>query len=107
MGRAEIIEKLRKHEQELKAAGVVHLHLHGSYARQTEVKSLSDIDLIAEFDTAKRLTLLDLVAIEKRLNEMLGVPVDLADSATLKEPAQRRAEREAHPRHWQPHTPRI
>jgi predicted nucleotidyltransferase len=48
--RDDVIEKLREHEAELRAAGVVHLRLHGSYARQTQVEALSDVDLIAEFE---------------------------------------------------------
>jgi predicted nucleotidyltransferase len=59
MSRDDVIEKLR--ELELKAAGVVHLRLHGSYARQTQVEASSDIDLIAEFDPKRRYTLIDMV----------------------------------------------
>ena len=33
-----IVAKLREHESELKAAGVEHLFLHGSYARGTAVR---------------------------------------------------------------------
>jgi predicted nucleotidyltransferase len=33
MDRDRAIAKLRKHEPELKAAGIVHLRLHGSLAR--------------------------------------------------------------------------
>jgi hypothetical protein len=38
MDKASIIEKLRDHEDELKAAGVAHLFLHGSYARGTMIR---------------------------------------------------------------------
>jgi hypothetical protein len=37
MDRDQIIAKLREHAPELKAAGVVHLFLHCSYARGTEI----------------------------------------------------------------------
>jgi uncharacterized protein len=33
MDKSTIIAKLREHEGELKAAGIKHLFLHGSYAR--------------------------------------------------------------------------
>ena len=33
MDKSTIIAKLREHESELKAAGIEHLFLHGSYAR--------------------------------------------------------------------------
>ena len=45
-----VIERLRQHEEELKAAGIVHLHVFGSVARD-EASSLSDVDLLADFDT--------------------------------------------------------
>lgn len=95
MSRNEVIQKLKQHEAELRAAGIVHLHLHGSYARATQIEPSSDVDLIAEFDSAKRLTLLDLVGLENRLHELLGVRVDLSDATMLKEPVRQRAQREA------------
>jgi len=39
---------------------------------------MSDVDVIAEFTPGQRLSLLDMVAIENRLTEMLGVRVDLS-----------------------------
>ena len=94
MQRREIIETLRAHRAELCAAGIVHLRLHGSVARG-EASSNSDVDLIAEFEPARRLTLIDMVRLENRLRDVLGVKVDLSPANTLKEPVRRRAEREA------------
>jgi predicted nucleotidyltransferase len=65
--------KLREHAPELKAAGIVHLSLHGSYARGTEIRGSSDVDVIAEFDPRRRFSLVDMVAIENRLTDLLGV----------------------------------
>ncbi len=79
----------------LKAAGVVHLFLHGSYARGTAIRGSSDVDVIAEFDPRRRLSLVDMVAIENRLAELLGVRVDLSPDRTLKEPVRNKAKREA------------
>ncbi|HXR75281.1 MAG TPA: nucleotidyltransferase domain-containing protein [Bryobacteraceae bacterium] len=95
MDRARIIAKLRAHERELKAAGITHLSLHGSYARGTMTPEASDVDIIAEFDPARRLSLLDMVAIENRLADMLGVRVDLSPAKSLKEPVAAKASREA------------
>ena len=95
MDKALIIAKLREHEPELKAAGVEHLFLHGSYARGTAVHELSDVDLIAEFDTAREYSLLDRVRLENRLADMLGVKVDLAPARMLKDDVRERAAREA------------
>ena len=53
------------------------------------------MDVIAEFDPGRRLSLVDMVAIENRLTDLLGVRVDLSPAKTLKEPVRNKAEREA------------
>jgi len=57
MDRSTIIMKLREHEPELKAAGIVRLSLFGSVARGDQTPQ-SDVDLMADFDKSKRYTLL-------------------------------------------------
>ena len=94
MDRDSVITKLREHEPELKAAGIVHLRLHGSLARMAATAS-SDVDLIAEFDSAKHLSLLDMIGLENRLSDLLGTPVDLSPEHTLKQPVAERAARES------------
>ena len=79
-----VIETLRTHEKELRQAGLRSLSLFGSLARgETEMDS--DIDLAAEFDPAARMDLLRLSAVERRIAELLGSPVDL-----LPEPVEKR-----------------
>ena len=95
MDKSTIVAKLREHERELRAAGIEHLFLHGSYARGTAVSEVSDVDVIAEFAPGRRLSLLDMVAIESRLTDMLGIPVDLSPAKGLKEPVAAQASREA------------
>jgi len=95
MDKSTIVAKLREHESELRAAGIEHLFLHGSYARGTAIRKVSDVDVIAEFAPGRRLSLLDMVAIESRLADMLGVRVDLSPAKGLKEPVAARASREA------------
>ena len=95
MDRSTIITKLREHECELKAAGIEHLFLHGSYARGTAIREMSGLDVIAEFAPGRRLSLLDMVAIENRLADMLGVRVDLSPANSLKEPVAAKAARES------------
>jgi hypothetical protein len=95
MDKSTIIAKLREHQGELKAAGIEHLFLHGSYARGTAIRETSDVDVIAEFAPGLRLSLLDMVAIENRLAEMLGVRVDLSPAKGLKEPVAAKASGEA------------
>ena len=78
------IATLRAHEGELRQAGLRSLSLFGSVARGvTEMDS--DIDLAAEFDPAARMDLLQLSAVERRIAELLGSPVDL-----LPEPVEKR-----------------
>ena len=93
MDRNQVIATLRRHAPELKAAGIVHLRLHGSLAR-AEAKP-SDVDLIADFDPEKSLSLLDMVGLENKLSDLLGAPVDLSPAHTLKKPVAERATHEA------------
>jgi len=89
-----VIAKLREHEAELRAAGIVHLRLHGSLVRGTAALT-SDVDLIADFDASKNLSLLDMVGLENRLSDLLGAPVDLSPAHTLKGPIAAKAAIEA------------
>jgi predicted nucleotidyltransferase len=56
---------------------------------------VSDVDVIAEFAPGRRLSLLDMVAIEDHLAGLLGVRVDLSPAKGLKEPVAAKAAREA------------
>ncbi len=94
MDKATVIAKLRAYEPELKAAGIVRLSLFGSVARG-EASSQSDVDLMAEFDASKEFSLLDMVGLENRLADILGVRVDLTSAKALKDRVRERAAREA------------
>jgi uncharacterized protein len=90
MDKGRVIATLREHQAELEAAGVVHLRLHGSVARG-DASDASDVDLIADFDAARKYSLLDRVALENRLAEILGVPVEVSPAAALKDSVRREA----------------
>ena len=94
MDKATVIAKLREYESELKAAGIVRLSLFGSFARG-EASSESDVDLMAEFDSSKQFSLLDMVRLENRLADILGVRVDLTPARALRDGIRERATREA------------
>jgi uncharacterized protein len=94
MKRDEVIATLRAHEPELRAAGVVRLSLFGSTARD-EARVDSDIDLLAAFDDARPLSLLDVIGIENRLADLLGHRVDLIEEGALRPRARQQANREA------------
>jgi uncharacterized protein len=94
MNKSTVIAKLREHEPELKAAGILRLSVFGSVARGDE-SAKSDVDLMAEFDRTKQLSMIDMVGLENRLADILGVPVDLAPAKELKGGIRDRATREA------------
>jgi uncharacterized protein len=89
-----VVQTLRAHELELKAAGIVHLRVFGSVARG-EASPSSDVDLMADLDGSKKFSLLDMSSLENRLSDILQVKVDLALSKSMREPIRRSAEREA------------
>jgi uncharacterized protein len=95
MDKSTIIAALRDHESELRAAGIERLFLFGSYARGTAVSERSDVDLMAEFDRARQLSLLEMVHIQNRIADILGAPVDLAPAQSLKDPVRASVTREA------------
>lgn len=94
MDREEVLTRLRAHQQELEQAGIVHLAIFGSVARD-ESTADSDVDLMGDFDRAKRLNIFDMVGLESRLSEIVGTRVELSDRKMLKQPVKLRAEREA------------
>lgn len=71
-----VIATLRAHEAELRAAGIRHLSLFGSVARG-DAEASSDVDLAAELDPQARIGLFALAALERRLSDLIGRPVDL------------------------------
>ena len=94
MDKSAVVAKLREHEQELRRAGIVRLSLFGSVARGEQTPE-SDVDLMADFDPAKQFSLMELVALENRLADILGARVELTPAKTLKDPIRERIAREA------------
>jgi uncharacterized protein len=94
MDKSTIIAKLREHEPELKAAGIVRLSLFGSVARGDQTPQ-SDVDLMADFDKTKRYTLLTMGRLENRLADLLGTKVDLSAPDWMKDSVRKQALREA------------
>ena len=83
MDKAEALTRLRAHEAELRAMGVTALSLFGSVARG-EAGPDSDVDVAVTLDRDRHLDLLDFATLNLRLQDMLGVKVDL-----ISEPARR------------------
>ena len=83
MQRATALSRLTASEAELRAMGVTALSLFGSVARD-EAGPASDVDIAVKLDDARHLDLIDFAQINLRLQDMLGVKVDL-----VSEPARR------------------
>ena len=83
MNKRDAIKILRRHQADLRSRGIVHAALFGSVARG-ETETDSDIDLAAEFDSAARMDLLQLIALERRITALLGSPVDLLPEPVAK-----------------------
>ena len=94
MDKEQVIATLRAHEPELKAAGITHLHLHGSVVRGEDGPQ-SDVDLAAQFDRKKVRGMLTEIRLKNRLSDILGVEADLADAERLKDVVQENFDREA------------
>lgn len=81
MNQAQVLEQLRGLRAELAEMGVQSLSVFGSLARH-EAMTDSDVDLLIEFNSA--VGLFEYFAVKERLEEALGVRVDLVTSGGLK-----------------------
>jgi len=90
----QVIALLRANEQKLKEAGIIRIRVFGSVARG-DASETSDIDLLAEFDKAKPVSLIGLVRLENWLSDLLGCKVDLVQEGALKTRIRANVEREA------------
>ena len=76
MKRDQVITLLKQHEPEFRNAGVGALFLFGSVARD-QADDASDIDVFFDLARPQGFTLFDLVALQDRMQEILGAKVDL------------------------------
>jgi predicted nucleotidyltransferase len=93
MTREQVLTTLRAHEQQLRDAGIEGLALFGSTARGDQ-RPDSDVDLLASFDATRRLSVLDVVGLQLRIADLLGVKVDLTEEGSLKPRIQKRVQAE-------------
>lgn len=84
MKRDQVLEILAEHKEELKQHGVKSIALFGSVARG-EDSAKSDVDILVEFDQVRnKIGLFAFVRLRRRLEEMLGIRVDLVTPKALK-----------------------
>lgn len=81
MERELALKILRQNQAEIRSFGVKSKALFGSVARGEALPG-SDVDLLVEFD--RPVGLFGLVALQKRLEDLLGCPVDIGTLDSLK-----------------------
>lgn len=74
------------------ASGASEVRVFGSVARGEE-RPGSDVDLLVDLEPGR--TLFDLAALEERLEQLLGRPVQVATARELRDSVRREAERDA------------
>ena len=82
MRRDEIIARIRKHADAIRAEGATELYLFGSAARD-EMGEKSDIDVFVDYDPDSRFSLLNLSGIHLLVMDELGREVDITTKDAL------------------------
>jgi predicted nucleotidyltransferase len=78
-----VIATVRQHADELRKLGIEHVYVFGSLLRG-EASAQSDVDLAIDVAPDADLSLLDLVGLRQRAQDLLGWPVDLVERRMLK-----------------------
>lgn len=78
---SQVLDQINRFKPELEAMGVASLSLFGSVARGDE-RADSDVDFLVEFSGPAGL--FKLLSVQQRLEDLLGVPVDLVTPGGLK-----------------------
>jgi predicted nucleotidyltransferase len=94
MKRDDILEKLKACEGDLRARGVAHAALFGSFARGDD-RPDSDIDILVEIAPEARIGLFQYAGIVHYLEELFPARVDVANREGLKPLVRPGAERDA------------
>ena len=82
MKRSDVVTRLRDHAAELRARGIVSVHLFGSTARD-EAGPESDVDLFLDTDPNRKFSLIDLADVGFLLEDLLGARVDVTTRDSL------------------------
>ena len=94
MDRQEIIARLRENEAALRAQGVAHAALFGSWARGDN-RPDSDIDIMIEIAPDAHIGVWGYVAVVHSIEELFPLPVDVSNSAAQKSHVRPSAQHEA------------
>ena len=91
---ATVLRVLRAHAGPLQQRGLAALWVFGSVVRG-EAGAGSDVDLMAEFDPATKLSLVGLASLRAELSDLLQAPADLVEHNALRPAVREAADREA------------
>ncbi|OAN50475.1 nucleotidyltransferase family protein [Magnetospirillum moscoviense] len=79
----DIVRVLKDHETDFRACGVTRLTVFGSVARGDATED-SDIDLVIDYDSDSRFSLLTLADVQMNATSWLGRKVDVVSRRALK-----------------------
>jgi predicted nucleotidyltransferase len=82
MSSEEIIAKIRRNADAIRALGAGSLYLYGSHARG-EARPGSDVDIFIDRDPAKHFGFIELTELEFLLQDILGADVDVSTRTAL------------------------
>jgi uncharacterized protein len=82
MTRDEIISRIRKHADAIRAEGATSLYLFGSAARE-DMGSTSDIDVFVDYDPESRFSLLNISGIRLIVMDEFNREVDITTRDSL------------------------
>jgi hypothetical protein len=82
MNRDEIISRIRKRADAIRAEGATALYLFGSVARD-QAQSDSDVDVFVDYDPRSTFSLLNLSGIRLIIMDELGRDVDITTGTSL------------------------
>jgi predicted nucleotidyltransferase len=82
MSRDEIVARIRKRADAIRAEGVTALYLFGSVARD-QAHANSDIDIFVDYDPSSKFSLLKLSGIRLIIMDEIGCNVDITTSNSL------------------------
>ncbi len=83
MNRRDAIRTLRRHQDDLRARGIVHAALFGSVARG-EAGPRSDLDILIEFDPKLSLDIFAYAGLKRHVAELFSGRVDVVNKDALK-----------------------
>jgi uncharacterized protein len=83
MKKQDAIDVLRRHQDDLRAHGIIHAALFGSVARD-EAGAQSDIDILIELDPELPLDIFAYAGLKRYVAELFEQPVDVVNKEALK-----------------------